>query len=382
MAGHVAVPPQAGVVISTGGLDDAVERAFEAAVREAARLGDLLDALATGRLWVPVTLGSSGRRALAEGAVRLPTVRYLGRHVRAGVHIGHKAAAGDGGPGPWRSGHRHPACGGACRGPGPAAAAGPGHRAEPGRQRERADLPGRGGAPGRRAHHRGHVPSQRGPGRGASAGRVAGTGPGRDWAAYGRYAQAATAWLAVDRRGESLVISVTLEDPADAAARDAAVEAVQQAVTAAGGPGWPVDVTFPGEGEPDVIDRWVAAHTAPFYQRPAGRAAGDRAAARPAPPAPELQPQRRVATARSAAEGGAHGRRGASCCYHRGSGPGSGSGRGRGRGRVGDGDGVWDGWRRGLAADRDCEPAGVRRATAGGVRRGPGSGRRRWPGRR
>ena len=78
MAGHVAVPPQAGVVMSTGGLDDAVERAFEAAVREAARLGDLLDALATGRLWVPVTLGSSGRRALAEGAVRLPTVRYLG----------------------------------------------------------------------------------------------------------------------------------------------------------------------------------------------------------------------------------------------------------------------------------------------------------------
>ena len=78
--------------------------------------------------------------------------------------------------------------------------------------------------------------------------------------------QAATAWLAVDRRGESLVISVTLEDPADAAARDAAVEAVQQAVTAA--------------GEPDMIDRWVAAHSAPFYQRPA---AGLPAAGLPAP---------------------------------------------------------------------------------------------------
>ena len=92
--------------------------------------------------------------------------------------------------------------------------------------------------------------------------------------------EAATAWLAVDRRGESLVISVTLEDPADAAARDAVVEVVEQAVTAAGGPGWPVDVTFPGEGEPDVIDRWVAAHTAPFYQRPA---AGLPATGLPAP---------------------------------------------------------------------------------------------------
>jgi hypothetical protein len=33
-----------------------------------------------------------------------------------------------------------------------------------------------------------------------------------------------------------------------------------------------VDVTFPGEGDPDVIDRWVAAAAEPFYQRdiPAG----------------------------------------------------------------------------------------------------------------
>jgi len=36
---------------------------------------------------------------------------------------------------------------------------------------------------------------------------------------------------------------------------------------AASGTGWPVDVTFPGEGEPDIIDRWVATASAPFYQR-------------------------------------------------------------------------------------------------------------------
>jgi len=54
----------------------------------------------------------------------------------------------------------------------------------------------------------------------------------------------------------------------DAAVRDAVIAAVQGAVAAVPGEAdWPVDVTFPGEGEPDVIDRWVAAGSAPFYQR-------------------------------------------------------------------------------------------------------------------
>ena len=65
-----------------------------------------------------------------------------------------------------------------------------------------------------------------------------------------------------------MIISVRLDDPADAAARDAVIAAVQGAVAAAPGTAaWPVDVTFPGEGEPDIIDRWVAATPAPFYQR-------------------------------------------------------------------------------------------------------------------
>jgi hypothetical protein len=38
----------------------------------------------------------------------------------------------------------------------------------------------------------------------------------------------------------------------------------------AGLDGCAVDVTFPGEGQPDVIDRWIAAHATPFYQRPVG----------------------------------------------------------------------------------------------------------------
>jgi hypothetical protein len=71
--------------------------------------------------------------------------------------------------------------------------------------------------------------------------------------------------------GAGMIISVRLDDPADAAVRDAVIAAVQGAVAAPGLTAWPVDVTFPGEGEPDIIDRWVAAAAAPFYQRDLAR---------------------------------------------------------------------------------------------------------------
>jgi hypothetical protein len=278
-AGPVAVPPQAGVVISTAGLDDGVERAFEAAVQDGARLDDLLDVLARGRLWVPVTLGTSGQRALAEGAVRLPTVRYLGdafvpgytsatRLLRAAEELapGERVAviphavvrAAD-------LARRLPSDLGIALNPGssesvPIYPAGVAHLAADhavlGKSRVSV---GPVGVP---------VPGE--------LLRLVRTGLGGVRAVR----QAATAWLAVDRRGAGLVISVTLEDPADQAARDAALSVVQQAVTAAGGAGWPVDVTFPGEGEPDIIDRWVGTHATPFFQR---AAAGLPAAGLPAP---------------------------------------------------------------------------------------------------
>ena len=31
--------------------------------------------------------------------------------------------------------------------------------------------------------------------------------------------------------------------------------------------GFPIDVTFPGESEPDYVDQWFAAFGAPFYRR-------------------------------------------------------------------------------------------------------------------
>lgn len=80
--------------------------------------------------------------------------------------------------------------------------------------------------------------------------------------------RASAGWLAVELAGEGLVLSVTLDDPADVAARDAVAGAVERAVAAwTADVGFPIDVTFPGEYEPDRIDTWMSAHAHPFYQR-------------------------------------------------------------------------------------------------------------------
>jgi hypothetical protein len=33
------------------------------------------------------------------------------------------------------------------------------------------------------------------------------------------------------------------------------------------GTGIPIDVTFPGENEPDQVDAWISAYAEPFYIR-------------------------------------------------------------------------------------------------------------------
>ncbi|MCL2581712.1 MAG: enhanced serine sensitivity protein SseB [Streptosporangiales bacterium] len=79
---------------------------------------------------------------------------------------------------------------------------------------------------------------------------------------------ASRAWLTVTGAGEGLIVSVSLDDPSSADARDAAVRAVEHAAASLPGPlPHPLDVTFPGEDAPDLIDEWVAAHAAPFYTR-------------------------------------------------------------------------------------------------------------------
>jgi hypothetical protein len=80
--------------------------------------------------------------------------------------------------------------------------------------------------------------------------------------------EASTAWLSVPGQGEGLVIAVTLHDPSSETAQLDVISAIERAVGAVPGPGFPIDVTFPGEGEPDQVDEWIAAHAEPFYIRP------------------------------------------------------------------------------------------------------------------
>ncbi len=84
--------------------------------------------------------------------------------------------------------------------------------------------------------------------------------------------QASRAWLSVPGHGEGLVISVTLEDPARESVREQVVTAIERAVQAAPEQGFPIDVTFPGEGQPDRVDAWIYTYAEPFYIR-AGDAA-------------------------------------------------------------------------------------------------------------
>jgi len=79
--------------------------------------------------------------------------------------------------------------------------------------------------------------------------------------------QASRAWLSVPGQGEGLVISVTLDDPGSETAHLEVVSAIERAVKLGAGQEFPIDVTFPGEGEPDQVDAWIAAHAEPFYIR-------------------------------------------------------------------------------------------------------------------
>jgi SseB protein N-terminal domain/SseB protein C-terminal domain len=79
--------------------------------------------------------------------------------------------------------------------------------------------------------------------------------------------QASRAWLSVSGQGEGLVISVTLDDPASQDAHQDVLDAVQRAVAAVPELRFPIDVTFPGENEPDQVDAWISAYAEPFYIR-------------------------------------------------------------------------------------------------------------------
>jgi len=268
------------VVISTGNQEDAVERALAALAYDPDRIDELLDAVSRARLWVALPAHDG---PVTDGfAVHLPTVRYLGApYVPAYTSATRLLRAS---PEPAR-GERaavipHIVVG----------AADLARRLPPGigialNPESEVSVPVSAAGVACLAAERAVIGGQRIrvgplPVSPASLLNAVATALGEVRAAR----EAAAGWLAVEPAAseapgqpadeaahEGLVISVTLDDPADAAGRDAACAAVQAAVTGAGpAAAWPVSVTFPGEGEPDVIDHWVSAWASPFYRRPVG----------------------------------------------------------------------------------------------------------------
>jgi hypothetical protein len=254
--------------------ESAVERALAAAIEDASRIGDLLDVLRRARLWLPLPGG--GRAAIKGTAVTLPTVCYLGSEfvpAYSSAQLLRQLAS-------------------------TASPAGPGDPASPADLAETlphvvvraADLarllpPSVGIALNAGASESVPVYPQ---GVSYLAAQDAGNELDRisvgplpirpdgllaDIAAglmqIAQVRDASAAWLSVQFAGEGLLISVTLDDPAEAAARDLAVGAIERAAWQAAGQdaGFPIDVTFPGESEPDHIDEWISAFATPFYRR-------------------------------------------------------------------------------------------------------------------
>jgi hypothetical protein len=252
-----------------GHAEGGVERALTAAIRDQGRIGDLLDELSRGRLWLP--LPDDGRPVTDGSNVNLPTLTYLGSSFVPAF----TSAARLRGSVPWP---RTPSPEVYVPEPVkphivvPAAAlarllpADVGIALNPGAGESVPIYPegvsylaSAGDVDPRRRITVGPPPvTPEGLLGGISSG-LAGVPDVRD---------AAAAWLSVEFAGEGLVISVTLDDPMDGPAQDAAIRVIERAVAAEPRDlGFPVDVTFPGEGAPDPLDEWVSSSAEPFYRR-------------------------------------------------------------------------------------------------------------------
>ena len=267
----------------------AIEHALAAAAKDPDLAADLLDELSRGRLWVPLP----DDRPVTDGsAVLLPTVTYLGAEFVPAFTSAPRLASWLGRPGAGRPGAAPPS-------PGPAqstgetlAASGEGpfsaipHIVVPAAALARRLPAGVGIALNPDAEASVPIYPE---GVGYLAANpitvVATDGTqvrigrppadpvtllGEVRAVLGSLPdvrQASRAWLSVPGQGEGLIMSVTLHDPARESARQEVLSAIEQAVHAVPDQGFPIDVTFPGEGEPDQLDEWISAYADPFYLR-------------------------------------------------------------------------------------------------------------------
>jgi hypothetical protein len=252
-----------------GHAEGAVERALAAAIRDAGRIGELLDELSRGRLWLP--LPDDGRPVTDGSAVNLPTLTYLGTsfvpaftspaRIRGTIPGPRTQGGGVYVPAPVKPHVVVPAAALARLLPGDVGIAlnpGAGESVPVYPEGVRYLAAAGDGGPRRRVSV-GPPPAAPDGLLGRIRSGLAGVPAARD---------AAAAWLSVEFAGEGLVISVTLDDPADNQAQDAVIRVIECAVLAhPQDPGFPVDVTFPGEGAPDLIDDWISSSATPFYRR-------------------------------------------------------------------------------------------------------------------
>ncbi len=252
-----------------GHAEGAVERALATAIRDAGRIGDLLDELSRGRLWLP--LPDDGRPVTDGSAVNLPTLTYLGTlfvpaftsaaRLRGTIPRPRTPGGGVYLPAPVKPhivvpatalARLLPADVGIALNPG----AGESVPVYPEGVRYLASASD---ADPRSRIRVGPLPVQPDGLLDVIRSGLAGVPPVRD---------ATAAWLSVEFAGEGLVISVTLDDPKDGQAQDAVIRVIERAALAEPQhPGFPIDVTFPGEGAPDLVDDWISSSAVPFYHR-------------------------------------------------------------------------------------------------------------------
>jgi hypothetical protein len=286
--------------------DIAVEQALAAAAEDAGRIGDLLDALRSARLWLP--LPDDGRPVVTGDAVTLPTVSYLGsefvpayssarlleqfgrRDRWAEPPLAQQATDRSSAPRPAATPAGTPAGTPAAR-PEPAGSL-PAQRQEPlphvvVRAADLARLLppaigialNAGAAQSVPVYPQGVSYLAAGTAGDDADGIIVESLPVRPDALLAGIAagligipaarDAVAAWLAVRSAGEGLLVAVTLDDPADTVARDQVVGAVERAAweVEPSQAAFPIDVTFPDEREGDSIDGRIAAVGTPFYRR-------------------------------------------------------------------------------------------------------------------
>jgi len=266
----------------------AVERALAAAVQDADRIGDLLDVLRTARLWLP--LPGDGRPVVRGTAVTLPTVSYLGSDFVPAYSSPELLA---------RLADPHLPDTPADLKPASVDQTAGADRPVPPPNPEIAILPH---VVVRAADLARLLPPDVGIALNAGASESVpvypqgvsylAAGADDDWTRVRigalpvrpdgllasvaaeliripAVASAAAAWLSVQFAGEGLLIAVTLDSPNDPEARDSVIAAVERAAwqAAAADAGFPIDVTFPGESEPDDIDQQMTAVGTAFYRR-------------------------------------------------------------------------------------------------------------------